>query len=110
MIAKTDRFERIDRFAGFLHRLDIVFIPTRRDVRPTKSPAAAYGNQVRINPNLWLDRGVDVPDTSRVALAGRAKDVPTYTDITGAAGKILPGTDAQRDVAAPGSVSERCRA
>jgi hypothetical protein len=44
-----------------------VFIPARRYVRPAKSAAAVYGNQVRIRPNLWLHVRIDLADIATVA-------------------------------------------
>jgi hypothetical protein len=33
VVAKADRVKRIDRFAGFVDWLDVVFVAARRDVR-----------------------------------------------------------------------------
>jgi len=74
-----------------VHGTDIVFIPARRDIRSAKSAAAIYGNQIGINPNLWLDRGVDVPDTSRVTLASNTIHIHADANIKVARGDKAPG-------------------
>jgi hypothetical protein len=43
-----------------------VLILARRHVRPTKSPAAAYCNDIGIDPNLRLNVGIDLPDIAAV--------------------------------------------
>src|SRR5437867_12025470 len=67
VITKTDRLERIDRFAGFVHRLDIMLIPARRDVRASESSVAVYGYQIGIGPDLWLNIGIDLADIATIA-------------------------------------------
>ena len=46
VVAETNRLQRVDPFAGFVYVLDIVFVPTRRDVGAAESPVAVYRDQV----------------------------------------------------------------
>src|SRR6266540_4426942 len=67
VVTKTYGFESIDRFAGFLHRLDIMLIPARRDVGSAKSAAAIYSNKIGIGTDLGLHVRVDLADVAAVA-------------------------------------------
>src|SRR6266511_2367841 len=67
VVTKTYCFDSIDRFAGFLHRLDIMLIPARRDVGSAKSAAAIYSNKIGIGTDLGLHVRVDLADVAAVA-------------------------------------------
>src|SRR4029077_4737704 len=91
---------------AFGHRRDVVFIPARRDVPPSKSAVAVYGNVIGVVPDNGLHVGVDVAD--KAAVGGvRTRHVRTDTDnVTGRA-DVGAGVRAQGDVAvAAGEVNE----
>ena len=94
VVAEAHWFERIERFTGFLHRLDVAFIPARRDVTPAKSSAHGYGNRVRIRPNNGLHVGVDVADKAMVTHV-RAFHVRADTDDVTCCGNVAAGSLAQ---------------
>ena len=66
VIAKTDRAESVERFAGSVHRLDVVFIPSRGYVTSAKPSGAGYGDRIRIGPNNGLNVEVDAADKATV--------------------------------------------
>ena len=67
MVAKADRVKSIDRFAGCVHGLNVMFVSSRRDVRATESAVAVYRDQVWIGANLRLNVGIDLADIAAVA-------------------------------------------
>src|SRR5436190_16493799 len=107
VIAEADRLKRIDRFTGFVHWLNVMFVPARRDVRPTKSAVAVYGNQVWIDPNLRLNVGIDLADKTAVAhVLTKATDGNNVIGSTDGAA----GGEAQRDIAVAAAVVTQCNA
>jgi hypothetical protein len=97
VITKTNRLEPIDCLAGFMHRLDVVFIPARRYVSAAESAAAVYGNQVRIRPHLWLDVRIDLADIATVADV-LATDVRANADYAVGRRDATPGLPAHSRV------------
>ena len=55
-VPEADRLEREERFAGLIHRLNVVFIPARRDVTAAESSAHGYCHRVRdSSPTNWAE-------------------------------------------------------
>ena len=63
---EADRFKRVEYFAGFRDRFDVMFIPTRRHVTAAKSSCACYCHRIGIHPHNRLHVGVDIPDEAAV--------------------------------------------
>src|SRR6476620_7142722 len=66
VVAKADWLKLIDGFARRVHWLDVVFVPTRRDVRTTESAVAVYGDHVWVGPDLRLNVGIDLANKTAV--------------------------------------------
>jgi len=67
VVAKADRLKLIDRFAGCVHGLNVMFVSARRDVGAAESAVAVYGDQVWIGAHLRLNIGINVPDIAAIA-------------------------------------------
>src|SRR4029077_18167933 len=67
VVAKADRLKLIDRFAGCVHRLNVMFVSARRAVCSAKSAVAVYRDQVWIGANLRLQMGVNLADIATAA-------------------------------------------
>jgi len=76
VVTKADRIERIDCFAGFMHGLDVVFIPARRYIGPPKSAVTIHSNIVGVYSHNRLHRVRDVANASGVILASNAMCTP----------------------------------
>ncbi len=105
VIAEADRLERVEHFTGFLHRLNIVFIPAGRYVTAPKPAAAGYRDRIGVGPNNRLHIGVDVADKAAVAHV-RPSSADT-NNVTGR-GDTVSSVSAQRRVeVAASAISER---
>ena len=67
VVAKADRLKLIDRFAGCVHGLNVMFVSARRDVGASESAVAVYRDQVWIGANLRLNIRVNLADIAAVA-------------------------------------------
>jgi hypothetical protein len=67
MIPEAHWSERVDRFTSGVHRTDVVFVSTRRDIRPTKSTVAVCGNEIWVRSDLRLNIGINLADIAAVA-------------------------------------------
>ena len=104
VVAEADRLERIERFAGIVHRLDLVFVPARGYVTAAKSAAAGYGDRIRIGPNNGLRIGVDVAD--KAAVAHVRAERPDRDNVIGC-GNASTRIETQGAVTVTGAVRER---
>ena len=103
LVAEADRLQLEERFAGFVHRFDVVFIPARGDVGSPKSAAAIYGHIIGVYPHNRLHRVKDVANASGVILASNAMDAPADADIA-VARKEVASCDTNGRVTASGRV------
>ena len=67
VVAKADRLKLIDRFAGCVHGLNVMFVSARRDVGSAKSAVAVYRNEIWIGANLRLNIRINLADVAAVA-------------------------------------------
>src|SRR6266542_6180392 len=88
VVTEAHRLEPKEHFAGFLHRLDVMFIPARRYVTPAKSSGAGYRDRIRVSPNNGLHVEIGVADIA-AAVYVRARCADT-DDVTGR-GDTAPG-------------------
>ena len=107
VVAEALRLEGKEHVAGFVHRLDVVFIPAGRDVPAAKSSGAGYGNRIRIRPNNGPHVGVDASDKATVIDVGARR---ADTDDVVGCGNAAAGSMAQGDVAATSAAKERPKA
>jgi hypothetical protein len=101
VVTEADRLKFIDRFARFVHRLDVVFVSARGDVRPAESAVAVYRYQIWVGSNLRLNVGIDLADKTAVVhvLACSADGNHAVSGIDGGAGE-----DTQGDITVAGTV------
>ena len=104
LVAEANRFKREKRFAGLIHRFDVVLVASRGDLE-AKFAAGAYSNEDAVS----LRRRADVSDPGDVALASKTYDVLADTDIT-ISRDIETGLKAQGNVRAAGYVLIECMA
>src|SRR6266545_5630356 len=88
VVTEADRLEPKEHFAGFVHRLDVMFIPARRYVSAAKSSGAGYRDRIRVSPNNGLHVEIGVADIA-AAVYVRARCADT-DDVTGR-GDTAPG-------------------
>src|SRR5262245_31145497 len=109
LVAEGHRFQREDRFAGLVHRLDLVLATLRGNYRAkptviTNDYSYPSGHSDPRNPRDKRGRlRSDCADADSVRLAtitARIADI----DVGTTRGEIYPGLKTQRDVAATGSV------
>src|SRR5438876_545916 len=98
LVAEADRFKREERFAGLIHRFDVLLVASRGALE-AKFAASAYSNKDAVS----LRRRADVSDPGDVALARNTNDVLADTDIT-TSRDIETGLKAQSNVRAAGYV------
>ncbi len=67
VVVKADRLKLIDRFAGCVLGLNIMFVSARRDVGASESTVAVYRDQIWVYSNLRLNNGVDLTNKTAVA-------------------------------------------
>jgi hypothetical protein len=103
LVAEADRLQLEERFAGFVHRFDVVFIPARGNVGPPKSAAAIYGHIIGVYPHNRLHRVKDVANASGVIPASNAMGAPGDADIAFAR-KEVASCDTNGRVTASGRV------
>ncbi len=101
VVTEADWFERVDRFAGFVHRLDIVFIPARRYVGAAESAAAVYGNVIGVGSHNRLHVRVDLADVASVA---HVRSIDTDTNNVISRGDADAGCKTHGNIAAAGGV------
>ena len=106
VVAEADRLQRVECFAGFVHRLDVVFIPARRYIGPPKSAVAIHSNIVGVYSHNRLHRVRDVANASGVILASNAMYAPADADIAVAREEVA-SCDTNGRVTASGRVVER---
>jgi hypothetical protein len=107
VVAEAHRLEGKEHVAGFVHRLDVMFIPARRYVPATKSAAASDGNVIGVCINNGLHVAIDVADKAAVVHV-RARRADT-DDVVGC-GNAAAGSMNQGDVAATSAAKERPKA
>ena len=106
VIAKAYRLKLIDRFAGCVHGLNVMFVSARRDIGSTKSAVALYRNEIWIGANLRLNIRINAADVAAVA------DVlGTDADGNHVVGRshAIAGSSAQGCVETSTGVSRECK-
>ena len=106
VVAKGDRLKLIDRFAGCVHGLNVMFVSARRDVVASESAVAVYRDQIWIGANLRLNIGINVADIAAVAhvLTSNADG----NNIVGR-GDTSTGPSAQGSVEGSAGVGRECK-